>query len=277
MKLVCNRKRTKLSFSIFLKVIFILIPCVCGKSNISSETISTQKSPLETDPNQVKNGAHTNKPKLRLPQTKEELEKFKIERSRRMKENRQRAREKMKEMIENPQLYTNAKTELMSEEKINTLRDEVMKKDPNLEQEKHRWLRGVYNTKNTYNPYDLNDLADPGKEYDGWAQAFRMLGAFIQCDNLGEGYYGGQNNYGCSRYIMWAAVSVNKNKYWNAPTPFLSNKSYLFFFSMLIQTITDMEEMNTLDIVIIGTKIATTMGMVVNEEMMEVIIATHPM
>ena len=120
-------------------------------------------------------------------------------------------------MIENPQLYTNPKTELMTEENVNSFRDEIIKKDPNLENEDHRWLRSIYNNKNTYNPYDLNNLADPSKDYDGWAQGFRMLGAFISCDNGVEGYNNGYNNgeeqeQGCSRYIMWAAVSeVNTN------------------------------------------------------------------
>ena len=217
MKLVHTRKRIQFSVFELVKVFFTLLLCSSGNSNNISGTISSQKSLVDIDPKQVRNETFTKSAKLRLPLTKEEIEEFKMERSRRMKQQRERAREKMKAMIENPQLYTNPKTELMTEENVNSFRDEIIKKDPNLENEDHRWLRSIYNNKNTYNPYDLNNLADPSKDYDGWAQGFRMLGAFISCDNGVEGYNNGYYNgeeqeQGCSRYIMWAAVSeVNTN------------------------------------------------------------------
>ena len=56
-------------------------------------------------------------------------------------------------------------------------------------------------------------LADPSEEYDKWAQAYRFLGAYIDCDHgWGEGGNshdnGGGNEGGgaCSRWMIWAAV-----------------------------------------------------------------------
>jgi hypothetical protein len=65
----------------------------------------------------------------------------------------------------------------------------------------------------------LGYLADPSQEYDKWAQAYRMLGAFIDCDHQkreGSGDHNNNNNNNnnnngdgepCSRWMMWAAVS----------------------------------------------------------------------
>ncbi len=55
--------------------------------------------------------------------------------------------------------------------------------------------------------------ADPGDDYDMWQQAYRMLGGFIDCDNLkSQGSGSGDNDGGddgeaCSRWMMWASVS----------------------------------------------------------------------
>ena len=146
----------------------------------------------------------------RIPQTDEEREEFRLDRYRRMEERREMARKRMKEMIQNPQNYMNDQVEVMSDEEIDSLRDEVKKHDPDLEQEQHRWLWNTnrVNGKNQFNPYNLNGLADPGQYYSEWAQAYRMLGAFIICDQKSYGYYEDGNNQACSRYIMWAAVST---------------------------------------------------------------------
>jgi hypothetical protein len=64
--------------------------------------------------------------------------------------------------------------------------------------------------------YSNSILADPGAYYDKWAQAYRMLGGFIDCDNVksenshDNGNNNQNNNDGnsaCSRWMMWAAVS----------------------------------------------------------------------
>ena len=64
-------------------------------------------------------------------------------------------------------------------------------------------------------------LADTGEYYDMWAQAYRMLGGFIDCDHHtdeGSGDSGNNNNNNeyegegdaqpCSRWMMWAAVRI---------------------------------------------------------------------
>ena len=58
----------------------------------------------------------------------------------------------------------------------------------------------------------LGYLASPAADYDKWAQAYRMLGAFIDCDHDKDA--GSQDNGnnggggGCSRWMMWAAVRI---------------------------------------------------------------------
>ena len=179
----------------------------------SSSRTTNQHSGNETIPSSIpKNQQFENRktvpPKRHIPNENDEMEEFKRERLRRMKERREKieekARVKMIEMIENPQNFMSDKAELMNEEQISSLREEAKINDPTLEKKQHRWLR---NRKNSYegNP----NLADPGEYYSEWAQAYRMLGAMISCDSGGVGYYGGKNYQGCSRYIMWAAVSDN--------------------------------------------------------------------
>jgi len=56
--------------------------------------------------------------------------------------------------------------------------------------------------------YSSTFLADPSAEYDKWAQAYRMLGGFIDCDHDkdGSGSGGGGGGGACSRWMLWAAV-----------------------------------------------------------------------
>jgi hypothetical protein len=65
--------------------------------------------------------------------------------------------------------------------------------------------------------YSNSILADPGAYYDKWAQAYRMLGGFIDCDHAksanshdnGNNNNNNNNNNGaCSRWMMWAAVRL---------------------------------------------------------------------
>ena len=66
------------------------------------------------------------------------------------------------------------------------------------------------------NPYDISStLADPGAEYDEWQQAYRTLGAFVDCDHSWRASGSGDNNNDgvqCSRWMMWAAVSKMHSK-----------------------------------------------------------------
>jgi hypothetical protein len=82
---------------------------------------------------------------------------------------------------------------------------------------------GSYGNYGGYN----HAMVDPSQFYDKWAQAYRMLGGFIDCDhdksqnsrdnknnNNGNGNNNnknGNNNYsqnGCSRWMLWASVSI---------------------------------------------------------------------
>lgn len=98
----------------------------------------------------------------------------------------------------------------MTSEEIDTVYGKAAKEDPSFEDENHKWMRNLGNT---------NTLADPGDSYDEWAQGYRMLGAFIDCDNAksegsgDNGGGGGGGAYGggaCSRWMMWASY-VNPN------------------------------------------------------------------
>lgn len=56
--------------------------------------------------------------------------------------------------------------------------------------------------------YDLSSrMADPSQEYDMWQQAYRTVGAFIDCDHVVQDSHDSGNNdgMGCSRWMMWAA------------------------------------------------------------------------
>lgn len=64
--------------------------------------------------------------------------------------------------------------------------------------------------------YSSGFLADPSQTYDKWAQAYRMLGAMIDCDHAkDQGSHDNKNNKNgddqggsqtCSRWMLWAAV-----------------------------------------------------------------------
>jgi len=75
----------------------------------------------------------------------------------------------------------------------------------------------------TSDAYSSSVLLDPSQYYDKWAQAYRMLGGFIDCDHdkSGDSHDSGgdnedgnyNNNNGgedtaCSRWMMWAAVRI---------------------------------------------------------------------
>lgn len=62
--------------------------------------------------------------------------------------------------------------------------------------------------------YSSSVLVDPSQYYDKWAQAYRMLGGYIDCDHdkSDDSHDSGDNNGGdgdgaCARWMMWAAVS----------------------------------------------------------------------
>ena len=115
-------------------------------------------------------------------------------------------------------------------------------------------------------------LADPTQDYDMWAQAYRMLGGFIDCDHdkddddhNSQDNNNNNNNYektACSRWMMWAAVRIImwQKCLWKAwtrprcafgiyPLVFvfqILTYPYLFVLSMSTPTIREMDTMNTL-------------------------------
>jgi hypothetical protein len=77
--------------------------------------------------------------------------------------------------------------------------------------QKERGLGWFGDSGSSNNPYSSSTLADPGAYYDKWAQAYRMLGGFIDCDHSkSDSSHDNGNNNGnggaCSRWMMWAAV-----------------------------------------------------------------------
>lgn len=135
----------------------------------------------------------------------EESSKRQRERSRRMKKRRENAREKIRNM------KPSSDAERMSHEDINLLHDRALKDDPNLEQPHNQWLRRAFWKSSSSG---TAEFADPGEEWDWWAQAYRMLGGFIDCDHhKGDGSGSGSGDgdgSGCSRWMMWASY-VNPN------------------------------------------------------------------
>jgi len=57
-------------------------------------------------------------------------------------------------------------------------------------------------------PYANSALMDISQSYDWFAQGYRMLGGFVDCDHPKDG--NDDNGAGCSRWMMWAAY-VNPN------------------------------------------------------------------
>lgn len=66
----------------------------------------------------------------------------------------------------------------------------------------------------TYNPYANQVFPDSSNsEYDAYAQAWRLLGFYIDCSGAGQrrnlqGEGDHHDNNACQRYLLWAFVSV---------------------------------------------------------------------
>jgi hypothetical protein len=86
------------------------------------------------------------------------------------------------------------------------------------EQQQERKLGSWFSSSGSSSPYSTTVLADPSTDYDKWAQGYRMLGGFIDCDHGDdEDQHSNDNNQNnnndqdeggaCARWMMWAAVS----------------------------------------------------------------------
>ena len=127
--------------------------------------------------------------------SKEELDDERIARKKRMRERRERARDLLNKLPP-PQ-----KAEKMSQDEAN----------------RHlSWFGGGSSSSTT--AYSSQVLADPAAEYDKWAQAYRMIGGYIDCDHdKDDDHHSGsgdnqnnEDNNACSRWMIWAAVRTQK-------------------------------------------------------------------
>lgn len=181
-------------------------------SNFNSEAKSPR--PQSRQQSIIDENRNNGSERKRAPFTKDEIKEHKKERSRRMKERRANAREKIREMIENPHLHAspnnnnNTTAKPMEAQEIQRIHEEAIKDDPKLEKPDNQWLRRAWGWGSNSNTQDETVFADTSQYYDSWAQAYRMLGSFISCDidetNEYNYDYGGNN---CIRWVMWAAVS----------------------------------------------------------------------
>lgn len=131
-----------------------------------------------------------------------------LQRERERKDRRRQTKEekhrKMKEVLEKLPKAPVGDVEYVSSEEWDTIAT----------QQKRRGL-SWFGDSNSGNPYSDMLLADPGAYYDKWAQAYRMIGGFIDCDHAksanshdnGNNNNNNANNGACSRWMMWAAVS----------------------------------------------------------------------
>jgi len=150
-------------------------------------------------------------------------------------ERRRRAAEESRKL--SPESGT---TERLSTEEVQRLVRRAKEADPDGKLPQHQWIRRMawwdsFATfgnviPSDYKPYD-DGYANSGYEYDYWAQGYRMLGGFIDCDwRQGEGepdgdgggdgqrqrrnaerdLSGDNTDDACGRWMMWAAY-VNPN------------------------------------------------------------------
>ena len=128
--------------------------------------------------------------------TVEELADERIARKKRMRERRERARDLLK-TLPPPQ-----QAQPMSADEVN----------------RHlSWFGGSSSA--STESYSAKVLVDAAAEYDKWAQAYRMIGGYIDCDHDKDGddhHSGsGDNNnrndgdsQACSRWMIWASVRI---------------------------------------------------------------------
>jgi hypothetical protein len=117
----------------------------------------------------------------------------------RVRERSERARRKLAFYKPDPDQVTR-----MTKEEIDKISDED-----------HPWMRGLGWGSGSSSEY-ADFFADPTESYDKWAQAYRMLGGYIDCDHQkdGDDHHSGDNNQeesngnACSRWMIWAAVRM---------------------------------------------------------------------
>ena len=126
------------------------------------------------------------------------------ERKNRLKD-RERDRSKARDVFNKLPKSPQGKLERLSEDEWNDIDAK----------QKERGLNWFGDSGSGVSAYSNSILADPSVFYDKWAQAYRMLGGFIDCDHAksanshdnGNNNNNNNNNNGaCSRWMLWAAV-----------------------------------------------------------------------
>jgi hypothetical protein len=145
----------------------------------------------------------------------EELEAERVAKKKRMKERRETAAKHYATLMPNPeQLERVDPAEWQEMEQRNAENNAAAAN--NNSNEKNRNLASWFSGSGSSSPYSTTVLAEPSTYYDKWAQGYRMLGGFIDCDHGSDGdEHSGDNNDNndndeggaCSRWMMWAAVS----------------------------------------------------------------------
>lgn len=154
---------------------------------------------------------HHHDPYLQLERIRELKESERIAR----RERNQQRRAKVKEIMQKlPQPRAEQLERISPEEweRMNNNNDENTRQRRGL-----NWFSG--GTGGNSMAYSSSVLVDPSQYYDKWAQAYRMLGGYIDCDhdkdegshdrndnNNNNNNNNNQGNGACSRWMIWAAV-----------------------------------------------------------------------
>jgi hypothetical protein len=141
----------------------------------------------------------------------EKMEAERLAKKLRMKERREKAARHFAIMNPNPQ-----QLERVDPEEWEDVEKRQQEQHANHERKLSSWFS---NSGGSTSPYSTSVLADPSVDYDMWAQGYRMLGGFIDCDHGTEEDQHSQDNNNdnndndtaCSRWMMWAAVSLLLN------------------------------------------------------------------
>jgi hypothetical protein len=136
----------------------------------------------------------------KLTAREEDVMQRKTDRMRRNRDQHERVKAQMKKTSPNPSTLTRMSTEELdaAKKKFDKDPDDVL----------NQWVRRAWgSSKLSYSPYSLN-MASPGTEYDMWQQAYRMLGGYIDCDHAKDGSGDNGGDGSCSRWMIWASVSL---------------------------------------------------------------------
>jgi hypothetical protein len=244
------------------------------RSRIRRESIRNNEERAKESNGDSKQKNKNDIPK-QIPLTREEQYRHRQERSERIKRRRDEAKVKIKEMIESPDQYKSGNAQIMTEDEMDRVLQRVLEEDPEFELPKNQWFRSVWGSYKGYQKeeYEIYGLADPSAYYDEWAQAYRMLGAFITCDEGDMVYYNGEEEKECTRWILWAAVRCKCARVLYIKTVFVSHTWSFCFSSTSIQIIKGMGVMNILDTARVKTN-RVIMDQVVRKMMTVPITAT---